>query len=424
MQTATPNKAYFPWLMWLFPLSFFGFQFILRLFPGLIMPEIMSKYAVNASQFGMFASLYYLGYAAMQIPMALLLDKYGPRLIISGSAILCGLACWMVVYFDGWYWALLSRFFIGVGSVVGFLGTSKVISVWFPKSRYAKLVALTFSFGLLGALYGGRPVSVLIESFNWETVLNLLGAAAIIIGLLVLIFLRHRPQATTEPAMPLGASFKALLTNKPLLYLAVGNLLMVGALEGFADVWGVPFLMQSLHLSKTEAASIISFIFMGMLVGGPILAWVSDKCGSYYTVTIGAGLIMALALTAFILFNTVLSSFLLYAIMFGIGALCCYQVLVFAIGTQLVPDRLMNITVAFLNCINMLGGFFFHTLIGYCMDWFEPTTLVQGAQIYSTATFTSALMVIPLASLVGATLIWRSHYRSSVAGTVALVKPA
>lgn len=405
MQNSSLPKPYLPWLMWFFPLTFFGFQFILRLFPGLIMPEMIAKYGITATDFGIFASIYYLGYSAMQIPMALLLDKWGPRVVISASALLCGLACWMLVAFDSWYWALASRLLIGIGSVVGFLGTSKVISQWFPVNKYAKLVGLTFSFGLLGALYGGRPVSVLIQDMSWEKVLILLGAVSVGIAVFILIFVRNKPPEATAEKMPLVASFKSLLTNKPLLLLAVGNLLMVGALEGFADVWGVPFLMASQSLSKVNAASIISFIFMGMLVGGPLLAWLSDKCGSYYAITIACGLLMALGLGGAIVFNQQLTPVILCAIMFAIGAMCCYQVLVFAIGTTLVPSALTNITVAFLNCINMMGGFFFHSLIGRSMDWFQGETLTQT---YSASTFMFSLMLIPIASVVGAGLIWLS----------------
>jgi len=403
MQQPDATKPWLPWFMWFFPLTFFGFQFILRLFPGLIMPEMMAKYGVTATDFGLFASIYYVGYSSMQIPMAILLDKWGPRYVISASALLCGLSCWILVFFDSWYWALASRLFIGIGSVVGFLGTSKVISTWFPLSKYAKLVGLTFSFGLLGALYGGRPISILIEEMTWEHVLEILGAASIAIGLLVLIFVKNKPQSSKEERIPIKTAFKSLCTNKSLLLLAVGNLLMVGALEGFADVWGVPYLMAAQSLSKVSAASIVSFIFMGMLVGGPLLAWLSDRCGSYYVVTVASGLLMAIGLAAFILFNQQLNFVALCAIMFAIGAMCCYQVLIFAIGTNLVVPALQNMTIAFLNCINMMGGIFFHSIIGRSMDWFEGVGNLSNT--YSVSTFTYALMLIPMASIVGAGLI-------------------
>ncbi|HRE32358.1 MAG TPA: MFS transporter, partial [Candidatus Berkiella sp.] len=98
-----------PWLMWVFPLAFFAFQFILRLFPGLVISEFFDKYHITATNYGLFASLYYLGYASMQIPVALLLDKLGPRIVITVSAILCAVANWMLVSSSSWDIALFSR---------------------------------------------------------------------------------------------------------------------------------------------------------------------------------------------------------------------------------------------------------------------------------------------------------------------------
>jgi sugar phosphate permease len=405
------NKKYLPWLMWFFPLAFFGFQFILRLFPGLVMPEFLAKFNISATDFGVFASLYYLGYAGMQIPMALLLDKYGPRNVISLSAMLCAVAVWLLLYFDSWPIALLSRFLIGVGSVVGFLGTSKVISQWFIKERYAKLVGLTFSFGLLGALYGGRPVSMMIASLGWEKVLGLLGVVAFLLGLFNFSFVRNKVEQQEKP-LPVFNSIKKLISHRSLLILAFANFLMVGALEGFADVWGVPFLMVARNLSKVDAASITSCIFVGMLFGGPILAYFSEKFKAHYLVTMISGLLMSALMACVLFFNQELSQSALMLIMFGIGLLCCYQVIVFAIGAEIVPVQLMSITIAFLNCINMLGGSFFHSAIGNLMDFFEQGTVVEGVKTYSLDSYVYTLALIPIASLIGAGLVWVSKRKS------------
>lgn len=399
--------------MWFFPLSFFGFQFILRLFPGLVMSDFLSEFHITATDFGLFASLYYFGYAGMQIPMALLLDRFGPRKVIAFSALLCAFAAWLLVFFKTWPVALASRFLIGIGSVIGFLGTSKVISHWFPADRYARLVGLTFSFGLLGALYGGRPVSAMIKAMGWEKVLTILGGAALLIGLLTFLFVRDK-SLLQEKKPPILVQLKELLKNRTLFILAVANLLMVGALEGFADVWGIPYLMAAKNLSKVDAASIISFVFVGMLFGGPILAFFAEKFNAHYLVTALCGLLMAILFGILLMFGPNLPSFVLILMMFLTGLLCCYQVIVFAIGAKLVSPHLMNITIAFLNCINMIGGSFFHSSIGHLMDYFQTEALGQSIKTYSLTTFTYSLMLIPIASFLGTILVCWSKRQSVV----------
>ncbi|MGL9731440.1 MAG: hypothetical protein ACR5KX_01200 [Wolbachia sp.] len=72
-------------------------------------------------------------------------------------------------------------------------------------------------------------------------------------------------------------NLKSVLTSRLIWCLAFSNFLMVGSLEGFADVWEVQYLMIIYNLNKGDATGIISFVFFGMLFGGPLLAWLSKK---------------------------------------------------------------------------------------------------------------------------------------------------
>ncbi|MGL9688639.1 MAG: MFS transporter [Wolbachia sp.] len=151
-----------PFFMWFFPLSFFAYQFILRLWPGLMMHQIMDQFAIDASHFGVLAAFYYCGYFGMQIPVAILLDRFGTRYI----AMLCGCYFGVFTYTNNFYLAVLSRFLIGACSATGFLGVSKVVSKWFLRDQYTRMIGFSFTLGLTGTIYGGKPVGSLIESYE------------------------------------------------------------------------------------------------------------------------------------------------------------------------------------------------------------------------------------------------------------------
>ena len=87
-----PKNKYFPYVMWAFPLLFFAYQFILRLWPGLMMQQMMMQFSISSSQFGLIAAFYYYGYSSMQIPVAMLLDRFGAKYIVFAFAVLCGVA--------------------------------------------------------------------------------------------------------------------------------------------------------------------------------------------------------------------------------------------------------------------------------------------------------------------------------------------
>lgn len=402
----TQKYRYLPFFMWIFPLSFFTYQFIWRLWPSLMMHEIMQQFSIDASGFGFLSGLYYYGYSPMQIPVAMMLDRFGARYVVFGCAVLCGIAAFLFTYTDNWHLACLSRFLVGVGSAVGFLGTSKVISEWFPKDQYARMIGFSFTIGIMGALYGGKPVSLLVENYNWQKIAFVLACASIVLGGGAYLFLRSPKTVKThsEPDHFKVTHFKELLSSPVIWLLAISNFLMVGSLEGFSDVWGVPYLMTAYALSKSDAAELVSFVFIGMLFGGPLLAGLSKKLGNYTVISL-CGLGMAVALT--LLFSSAnYNWYWLAGLLFCVGILGCYQVIVFVAGSDLVSPQVLCVTVAFLNCVNMLGGSFFHTTIGLMMDTFW-TGLVgpDGVRKYTLESYSSALMIIPLCAFLGACLI-------------------
>lgn len=401
------KNSYLPFFMWLFPLSFFAYQFILRLWPGLMMPQIMAQFSIDASHFGLLAAFYYYGYALMQIPVAMLLDRFNARYIIFIFASMCGIATLLFTFSENFYLALITRFLIGAGSAVGFLGVSKVVSQWFLQKHYTRMIGFSFSIGLLGAIYGGKPVTLLIEAHSWQTMAVALAIFAIVIGVGALLVLRSpstKDQDISQSQFKIS-DFKVLICSPVIWLLAIANLLMVGSLEGFADVWGVPYLMLAYSLDKGQAAGLISFVFFGMLFGGPLLAFLSKKFG-HYPVIAFCGLGMASAFI-FLLYSSVYHSILLSGLFFFIGILCCYQVLVFVAGSEIVPLQYMGITVAFLNCINMLGGSFFHTSIGKIMDIFWTGGLDKvGLKQYPLQDYQYALTIIPVSALIGTLLIY------------------
>ena len=164
------------------------------------------------------------------------------------------------------------------------------------------------------------------------------------------------------------------------------------------------YLITVYNLSKSDAAGLISFIFFGMLVGGPLLAFFSRKFGNYPTITI-CGLGMSLAFII-LLFNNTYNWCLYSCLFFCVGIMCCYQVIVFAAGADLVISQYLGVTVAFLNCINMFGGSFFHTIIGKIMDLFWTGTLsADGLRQYDLAAYKYALSIVPVCAIIGAIMV-------------------
>lgn len=402
MQASRQNHT--KYLLWLIPLSFFTFQFILRLFPSLIIKQVMQKFSIDATAFGILASAYYYGYAGAQIPIAIALDRYGVKRVLSSCVFVCAGAIYLFSITHYWYITIFCRFLIGASSAVAILATSKIINDNFPKEIYSRMIGLTFTVGLLGAIYGGRPTNKLIDQFGWQNVGIYLAIIATLIGTVTFICMQGDDNAKEYKKPFEIIAFKSLLKSPRIWALALVNLLMVGALEGFADVWGINYLTAAYNYTKSQAAELTSFIFVGMLFGGPLLAIIGRYIGNYQTIAL-CGLIMSIIFFRIIIGPDDLNWYSLATLLFTVGIMCCYQVLIFAVGGNLVDNTLLSIAIAFLNCFNMLGGSFFHTVIGSLMDIFWLGDMENGLRKYSLYSYNIALLIIPICALLGALII-------------------
>jgi MFS family permease len=274
------------------------------------------------------------------------------------------------------------------------------------------MIALSFSVGLTGAIFGGRPVSIILERYDWHDVALFLGIVSIVIGIFSYLILRSPCDSIGSlDRMKAKDTFKlqdliTLLSSKSVWIMSLSGLLMVGALEGFADVWGVSYLTAAYGLDKQEAAQLTSLIFCGMLVGGPLLVALTSRFGNYFVIT-GCGVLIG-CLFVFLLFNSHYDPYLFSLGFFLIGVACCYQVPIFAASADIVSPKYLGVMIALINCVNMLGGSFFHSAIGYLMDRLGTASLdANGVRIYEITSYRYGLSTIPICAFLGSLLILR-----------------
>ena len=176
---------------------------------------------------------------------------------------------------------------------------------------------------------------------------------------------------------------------------------MVGPLEGFADVWAMPFLQHVHSLSENDAIFVASLVFLGMCVGGPLLAYLAKITGSNILIIAMSGAFTVIVFLI-IFFVRGLSISSLSALRFYLGILCCYQVLVFAFVSDLVERSCAGIAIAIINCLNMSFGHFFHKIISTTIQkYWDGSTNLEGLPIYNYEAYIYALLVIPVGCLAG-----------------------
>ncbi len=392
-----------PIALWSIATTFFAFQFILRLSVGILREDIIQKFHIDTAAFGTMAGYYYLGYAGMQIPLGIMLDKFNFRVVTAFAIMLTVIGTLTFVLAENWNVVLLGRFLIGSGSAVGFLAIAKIIKLFFEEKYHAFMIGFAFTFGLTGAVFGGTPMRMIFNHFGYYTSFMALAVVGTIIATVVVMVKDKRiERADTSPnAHPSFQQIIKLLCNPMILAVGFAGGLMVGPLEGFADVWAMPFFQHVHYLSENDAIFVASLVFLGMCVGGPLLAYLAKITGSNILIIAMAGAFTVIVFLI-IFFVPELSTTALSALMFYLGILCCYQVLVFAFVSDLVERSCAGIAIAIINCLNMSFGHFFHKIISTVIQkhW-DGAMNITGLPIYNYEAYIYGLFVIPVGCLAG-----------------------
>ncbi len=411
-----------PLLLWSLASLFFAFQFILRLSTGILREEIIQKFAIDTIAFGTLTGYYYLGYAGMQLPIGIMLDKFNFRIVVFIFILVTSLGTLIFAASSNFNYLIIGRLMIGAGSAVGFLSVNKITRTYFPAKYHSLILGFSFTFGLVGAVFAITPMKLLFTHFGYYYTFCSLAAVGFIIGLIILVIKNDDTSSNSHTVPDSKSSILKLLLNPTILLIGFFDALMVGALEGFADLWAIPFFKQVYQMNDMDSNLVTSFVYIGMCFGGPILALMANLVKSPNFVITITGLVMSIIFVILLSFPS-LNFFATSSLMFVLGIFCCYQVLIFTIVGNLVTEKSVGLAIAIVNCINMSFGHFFHTIMSYLISYnWDGLLSESGTPIYSRYNFIVAISVIPICCLIGIIGLWylfkKSKTKISIKGLV------
>ncbi|MEI8365452.1 MAG: MFS transporter [Parachlamydiaceae bacterium] len=211
-QTKTKTFRY-GWFLFGLTALFYCYEYLLRIAPSVMSTELMGYYALNATAFGNLFAVYYYIYTPMQIPVGLMLDRFGSRFLLTLACLICAVGTFIFACSHHLWIAQLGRLFVGFGSAFAFVGVLKVASVWLPPSRFGMIAGLTTSLGMLGAMFGDNVIAVLVKDIGWQV--TMYGSAAfglILTGVIWGAMRNASPQSKQETSHS-NMTMKQLLAN-------------------------------------------------------------------------------------------------------------------------------------------------------------------------------------------------------------------
>lgn len=395
MMKTTKNNKILAAIIWASITLFYCYQSVLRPLPNIIMPFILSKYNIGAAEFGSFAGIYYIGYIAVHIPIGVLLSRFSPKIVLSVCVACTALGVLPLIYSDSWSAVVIGRILTGVGSSGAAVGALQIFRVLYP-SRFAMLLGVMVSIGLIVAVYVNIFLSKIISTIGVDSTMNILLYSGLGLSVMTYLFLPSSKSEASEGSI--WGDIKAILGDYKILLASACAGLMVGPMEGFADAWGSAFLISMYNLDKTAADAIIMSIFFGMCVGCIILPYFADKTQKFMEITIFSGIMMALCFV-YLLQGTAREEELSY-ICIAIGFFCAYQIIILAKISTFASEERSGLAAAVANMILMTFGWVFHNSIGMTLDSMWDGTTINGVRYYDSEAFVAGVSIIPLAMVV------------------------
>lgn len=389
------------WSVWMTASIFYAYQYIIRVMPNIMLGDIMNQFHIDAAIFGQFSGVYYIGYSLMHLPIGIMLDRYGPKKIMSGCILLTVIGLLPILFAEHWVYPLIGRLLIGIGSSAAILGAFKIIRMAFDEKHFTRMLSLSVTIGLIGAIYGGGPVSYLCTTLGYKAVVEIFAMIGLALAVVTYIIV---PKMESTSQGSVISNVKLVLMNHKVILICLLAGLMVGPLEGFADVWGAEFLKQVYGYDGAVASYLPSMIFIGMCFGAPVLSMIAEKTGRYVVVITGAGIVMLITFAALVAKLLTVSTMTISFVC--VGVCCAYQILAIYKASTYVPEHVAGLTTAVANMIIMIFGWVFHTVIGCVINCYGGTK-VASAFVYGIGVIPATLAV----GVIGFLLIARTDQK-------------
>ncbi len=379
---------------------FYCYEYLLRVAPSVMNAELMQHYQINDFQLGSLTAYYYYIYAPMQLPVGLLVDRYGPKRLMIFACLSCAVGAYLFVCTPVLMVAKLGRFLVGLGSAFAFVGVLKLATLYLPKNRFAVVSGMTMALGQLGAMMGDILLTIMIRYDGWQ------GASvhAAIFGLILTFCLAitfhigGKQNVDIDEAIDAAPRskdviqrFYNLARDKELWKTSLIGCLLWVPIVVFAEYLGIDYLKTVYNLSSEQAAIANSMIFIGMASGGPLVTTLSNKLQSRLLPIKCGSCVAALCMTAVVTYTN-MPLFLLFTALYLTGLATSTQVIVFPMAEEIAPEGSAGTALALTNMLVMISGIIFQPLTGYLLNM---THEING--IHQAADFQFALGYIPFA---------------------------
>ena len=411
----TKDPLKYRWLMFWVIGSIYFLACLHRISPTVIARDLVFEFGAGATALGLMSSSYFYLYAAVQPPVGVLSDTWGPRRVIAVftliaciGTVIFGSACNMTL-------ATVGRALIGMGVGGIFIPGMKILSKWYRQREFAGAAGIFLAAGNAGNLAASLPLTYLVILLGWRMSSFAIGAVTFALAVISWIILRDNPEdkgwKRIEEGVMLSSAkedlpetvkphtrFGIVLSKPGFWMITISTFFFGGPGLTFQGLWAVPYLTDIYGYSRVQAGGLLMMLPLGFVIGAPAFGFLSDRVSLGRKGILLCSLSLSVACsTVFLLTGgkpspSILGPLFLIMGSCGGGSLSLYM----TITKELFPPWLTGTALGLMNPAAFLSTAVFQPFTGFLMD-----TVGRSGSAYPLAAYYNVFIVMFVCMIIG-----------------------
>ena len=261
----------------------FGFFIsnLLRSITATLTPILTTEFNLSAGNLGLLAGGYFIGFAIMQIPVGFLLDKYGPKKIISSFLVIAIIGTLSFALAKTFAGLLISRIFIGVGVSACMMGPLTGYRVWFAEKYQQRANSWMLMVANLGFVSSTLPVQILLPEIGWRSIFGLIAILTLLSIILILMFIPNWNKTDETLKKENLSALSEIWKNKFFISLIPIAFINYGGIQAIQTLWAGPWMLEVAGYNAIQSATGLFWINITMLIAFLFWGYILPKIESF-----------------------------------------------------------------------------------------------------------------------------------------------
>ncbi|HBA34438.1 MAG TPA: hypothetical protein DCZ12_09930 [Gammaproteobacteria bacterium] len=370
---------------------------LLRSSLGVLGPDLMQELSFSAEWLGIMTGLFFLVFALNQIPLGILLDRYGPRRVVSTFLLFTIVGCGLFVVANSVWMLIAGRVMMGLGSSALIISSFVLLARWFTPEKYANATSILIALGNAGGLLATAPLAALAAWLSWRGAFAVVAVFCAIVAALVFFFIQDNPpgkKVKPVPKQSLSEQLKGtwvIIKNPATKHLIAIAAVAYPSVATILALWGGPFLFDVYGLDTLARGNVLLCMAIAAIVSPLFYGWLNNIIGTRAIAFLGSSITVAVLLT--LAFAPKMDLFFITVLMTLLGGGAGYNMLVLPVSRFFFPEHMTGRAVTTVNIAIVGGVAIMQMLTGFIVGAFPEVNGSTPEIAYRTVFATLAIFL-------------------------------